>query len=135
MPKKTYIDDEQLIQLTNDHVPMHKIAQFFDCFIATIKRKKKELGLKSYSNISQEDLEKAIVEIKKKESKADFGVRLTKSELKKKNIIVGSNRVLETLRSVDSDGIERRKGKTVKRHQYVCPHGNKVFISIFNLLI
>jgi len=135
MPKKTYIDDEKLIQLTNDHVPVHKIAQFFDCSIATVKRRKKELGLKSYSNISQEDLEKAIVEIKKKKSKADFGVRLTKSELKKNNIIVGSNRVLQTLRSVDSDGIEKRKGKTVKRRQYVCPHGNKVFYFNFVFII
>ena len=89
MPKKTYIDDEQLIQLTNDHVPMHKIAQFFDFSTATVKRRKKELGLKSYSNISQEDLEKAIVEIKKKKSKADFGVRLTKSELKKTILLLG----------------------------------------------
>ena len=72
MPKKTYVDDEQLIQLTNDHVSMHKIAEFFDCSIATIKRKKKELGLKSYSNISQEELEKAIADIKKKEVQSRF---------------------------------------------------------------
>jgi len=135
MPKKSYIDDEQLIQLCNDHVPMFKIAEFFNCSVATITRKKRQLGIRSYTNISQNNLEKAVIEIKQKNSKSDYGVRLTKAELKKNNIIVGSNRVLETLRSIDSEGLEKRKGKTVKRRQYVCPHGNKVFFPFFNYLL
>ena len=48
---------------------------------------------------------------------------------------MGSSRVLQTLRSVNSDGIEKRKGKTVKRRQYVCPHGNKVFYFNFVFII
>ena len=38
MPKKTEIDDEVLIQLTKDHVPMHVIAKYFNCSESSIKK-------------------------------------------------------------------------------------------------
>ena len=128
MPKKTEIDDEILMQLTKDHVPMHVIAKYFNCSESSIVRRKKKLDIYSFTSISKDKLEEEITRIKSEFTGDNWGMKMVKGNLKRNGIDVGKDRINDILRTVDPIGTELRKGKTIKRRQYNCPNGNQVML-------
>jgi len=128
MPKKTEINDEILIQLTKDHVPIPVIAEHFNCSESTIKRRKKQLEIYSFTPITEDKLKEEIIKIKTEFTGDNWGTKMVKGNLKYIGIDVGKDKINSILRTVDPIGTEKRKGKTVKRRQYNCPNGNQVIL-------
>src|SRR5690242_7209215 len=126
MRKHKDIDIELLEQRTRQHKRIKDIAEEFGVSIATIKRRKQEHNIRSYSNISQHDLEDQIIDMKNKATMSNWGMRMTQGYLSAKGIEVGEGRVLNALRNVDSTGIQQRKQRTVKRRQYINEISNSV---------
>jgi len=126
MAQKIKVDLEELNRLTKLHVPIKQIAAQFGVLLRTIKRRKQEIKLKSFSNISQNDLEVEVISMKNVANKANWGLKMTQGYLTHKGIEVGKDRVYVAFKTVDSEGLQERKQKTIKRRQYFNPTGNLV---------
>lgn len=77
---------------------------------------------KSYSNISTLDLDALVREYK--EAHPSSGSCFVHAFLRSSNLQVQQQRVLDSMKSVDSLGICLRKGKTVARRVYHSPRPN-----------
>jgi hypothetical protein len=132
MGERLDIDLERLKELTDKRIPAKEIASELGCSLATLKRRKKEFNIYSFSKLPQEDLEEVVAEMKNKQMMANWGLRMTKGYLAAEGIQVGEGRVLQALRTVDPEGIAQRSKRPIRRRQYINEISNLVSITVHN---
>ncbi|KAB5587633.1 hypothetical protein CTheo_8928 [Ceratobasidium theobromae] len=105
------------------NISVKRLAKTLRVSRPTLYKYMKRSGVsRSFSNISSADLASIIKAFKRKHPHS--GSRFVRAELRTMNLRVQKHRVLESLKQVDSLGVQLRKHRAVERRIYTSPRPN-----------
>ncbi|XP_052062835.1 uncharacterized protein LOC127702593 [Mytilus californianus] len=103
-----------------------KMAEHFKCSTKSVYRRLKDEGLSNrYSDITKEDLDAQILDLKSSFPKA--GLQMMQGYLVSRGICVQRERVRESLRRLDPEGCVERWSTAVHKRRYSVPTPNHLW--------
>ena len=121
------LEEEKLRFLIENGFKVQDIAIMLDCSLRTLERRLQELGITSraYSRISDDEVDLIVSQIK--HCSQSCGEKLVTGRLRSAGIVVPRERVRESLRRIDPNGITTRFRAVLHRRVYSVHSPNSLW--------